>query len=560
MSASRDGAATPAVSAAAAPDDAAPDTDRDQIAPELIPHDHVALHVPKRAPVLLATGLGMMMQSLDSTIANVALPHMQASLSATQDNVTWILTSYVLASAVALPLTGWLVDQVGSKRLLLTSVFLFTLASALCGAAQNLPQMVIFRVIQGLAGAFLLPLAQTILLDVSTPRERPRLMMLFTQLVMIAPIMGPVLGGYLTENLGWRWAFYINVPVGALCIFLLLVYMPATKTRKRPFDLFGWALVTVALAAMQLMLDRGGQLDWFESGEIVVYLVLLLCAGWMAVIHIGTARHPVFSRNIFMDRNFFVSLILTGFVGVVMMAMMALLPTLLQSLYGYPAVEAGLLLTPRGVGMLLSTALLGRYMARLDQRLLLFTGLALMGVSLLMMSGWGLTVPVSVIVATGVLQGFALSLTFVPLNIIGYATLPPALRTDAVSVSNLVRNMGASIGVAICTVMLSRGIQTNHAELGQRIDTGGLPVSLEQLEPLGPAREAALRMADGVVNQQAAMIAYDNDFLMIGVFCLVLLPLMLIVRKPPRLGAASGPGSGPASGNAAASAAAGAAH
>lgn len=532
MSASREGPVTPPGSADA--DGTAPEAERDEISPELIPHDHVALHVPKRAPVLLATGLGMMMQSLDSTIANVALPHMQASLSASQDSVTWILTSYVLASAVALPLTGWLVDQIGSKRLLLISVFLFTLASALCGAAQNLPQMVIFRVIQGLAGAFLLPLAQTILLDVSTPRERPRLMMLFTQLVMIAPIMGPVLGGYLTENLGWRWAFYINLPVGALCIFLLLAYMPATKTRKRPFDLFGWGLVTVALTALQLMLDRGGQLDWFESGEIVVYLVLMLCAGWMAVIHIGTARHPIFSRAIFRDRNFFVSLILTGLVGVVMMAMMALLPTLLQSLYGYPAIEAGLLLTPRGIGMLLSTALLGRHLSRIDQRLLLFVGLGLMGVSLLMMSGWGPHMPVGVIVATGVFQGFALSLTFVPLNIIAYATLPPALRTDAVSVNHLVRNMGSSLGVAICTVLLSRGIQTNHAELGQRIDASGLPVGFEQLEPLAQAREAALRIADGMVNQQAAMIAYNNDFLLIGMFCLVLLPLMLIVRKPPR--------------------------
>jgi len=515
--------------------------ERDEILPELIPHDHVALHVPKRAPVLTAVVLGMSMQSLDATIANVALPHMQATLSATQDTVTWILTSYVLAAAVALPLTGWLVDQFGSKRLLLFSVITFTLASAMCGAAQNLTQMVLFRVMQGLAGAFLLPLAQTIMLDVSTPRERPRLMMIFTQVVMIAPIMGPVLGGYLTENLGWRWAFYINVPVGALCIFLVLAYMPATRTRKRPFDLFGWALVAVAMTAVQLMLDRGGQRDWFDSGEIFFYLVLALCAAWMAVVHIGTAAHPIFNPAVFKDRNFFVALVLMWLIGLVMMSMMALMPSLLQSLYGYTTIDAGMLMTPRGVGMILSTFLLGRHMQRMDQRLLLIAGLGLTGVSMLMMSTWALDMPVSVIIATGVLQGLALSFTFVPLNIVGFATLDPALRTDAVSLSNLVRNIGSSVGVAVCTVLLSRGIQINHAELGERIDLSGLPVSLDQLAPLGSAREAAMRVADGLVNQQAAMIAYDNDFLIMGGFCLLLLPLMLIVKKPPRIPAAPGP-------------------
>ena len=294
-----------------------------------MPSANVPALLVKNRPLLL-TGVmaAMIMQTLDATIANVALPHMSASLGATRDTITWVLTSYVLASAVVLPLSGWLVDRVGIRRMMLSSVMLFTIASMLCGVAQSIDQMVLFRVLQGLAGAFLGPLAQTIILDSSTVAERPKMMAIYTQGIMLGPISGPIIGGYLTDNFNWRWVFFVNLPVGVLCFVLLLFYLPKTPLRERKIDLFGWILIAAAVSGLQLVLDRGQDQDWFSSPEIVIEAVVAASCAWMAVVHLATAQTPLFPKALFRDRNFTVGMVFFGLMGMVMMSVMALLPGL----------------------------------------------------------------------------------------------------------------------------------------------------------------------------------------------------------------------------------------
>ncbi|OYX95808.1 MAG: EmrB/QacA family drug resistance transporter [Novosphingobium sp. 17-62-19] len=487
-----------------------------------------------RTLMLIGTMAAMVMYTLDTTIANVALPHMTASLSATQDTITWVLTSYVLASAVALPLAGWLVDRLGIRMMMLASVLLFTIASMLCGIAQSLEQMVLFRVLQGLAGAFLSPLAQTVTLDSSTAAERPRMMGIYTQGVMLGPITGPIIGGYLTDNFSWRWVFYVNLPVGLLCFALLFLYLPRTPTRARKVDLTGWFLVAITVSAVQLILDRGLTLDWFASAEIVTYAVLALSAGWLAAFHLSGARQPLFPTAMFRDRNFTVGLAFMFLIGLVMMSVMALLPGLLQQIYGYTPMQAGMLLAPRGIGMLASIMLFGRYMAKMDPRLLLAFGLLLMAASMWMMTGWSIEMPHGPIIAAGLLQGLGLSFTFMPMNLISFATLPAQYRTDASSLANLMRNLGSSIGISAASVELARNIQINHAELGAHITRTIAPFNLDQITAYGDAGEVGLRIIDGMVNQQAAMIAYINDFYAMAVACLAAIPLLFLVRTAKR--------------------------
>ncbi len=485
--------------------------------------------------LLVGVMAAMLMQTLDTTIANVALPHMSASLGATRDTITWVLTSYVLASAVVLPLSGWLVDRVGIRMMMLGSVVLFTTASMLCGVAQSLDQMVLFRILQGLAGAFLGPLAQTVILDCSTAAERPRMMAVYTQGVMLGPISGPIIGGYLTDNFNWRWVFYVNLPVGVVCFALLLLYLPRTPRRERKIDLLGWLLIAVAVSALQLVLDRGQDHDWFSSPEIVIEAVLAGSCLWMALVHLTTARAPLFPRDIFLDRNFSIGLVFFGLLGLMMMSVMALLPELLQQIYGYNPFQSGILLVPRGVGMLASMVVLGRLTAKVDPRLQLGCGLALMSLSLWMMAHWSIDMPQTPIVISGLIQGVGLSFAFVPVNMITFATLPPRHRTDASGLTNLLRNVGSSVGIAAATVMVARNVQINHAEIGSRLPSMFSAFPGDMTSAFAPVTGMVLGTADAMVNQQAAMIAYLDDFMGMSMACLAVIPLLLLVKtgKPP---------------------------
>src|SRR4051794_38439303 len=305
-------------------------------APDVATHP---LPTGQRLIVTIGVMMAVLLQVLDTTIANVALPHMQASLSATQDTINWVLTSYIVASAIALPISGWLADKVGRKRLLLISVVMFTIASVLCATAVSLSEMVLFRALQGVGGAFIVPLAQATLFDINPREKHGQAMALFGGGVMIGPILGPVLGGWLTDNYNWRWVFLVNLPVGILCVLIMMRFMPKTETHQRKFDMFGFALLAIALGALQLFLDRGEQNDWFQSWETILEAGLALGAGWMFVVHMVTAKHPLFDREIFTDRNFATSVVFMAVTGVLLLGGLALLPPLLQNLYGYSVLQ-----------------------------------------------------------------------------------------------------------------------------------------------------------------------------------------------------------------------------
>lgn len=504
--------------------------------PPPVAHDPDSPRIVSRNRPLLLVGAmaAMTMYTLDSTIANVALPHMSAALGATQDTVTWVLTSYVLASAVALPVAGFLVDTLGLRRMMLMAVALFTVASMACGAAQNIEQMVAFRIIQGFAGAFLSPLAQTVTLDSCTEAERPKMMAIYSQGIMLGPIAGPIVGGWLTDNLDWRWVFYVNLPVGVLCFLLLAIFLPSMPTERRRVDLVGWGLVVLTVSALQLILDRGQTVDWFASAEIVIYAVLAAGGGWLAFFHLSGAPNPLFPLALFRDRNFTIAMALMFLMGLVMMSVMAMLPGLLQQVYGYTALQSGLLVMPRGIGMLVTVTALAPIITRVDTRILLLAGLLLMGASTWMMTGWSIDMPRLPIVAAGLVQGFGLAFTFIPMNLIAFATLAPRFRTDAASMITLMRNLGSSIGIAISSVALSRSIQVNHAELGAHVTPAAVPFNLDRITAFGPAGEAALRMVDGMVNLQAVMISYINVFYAMGLACFIATPMLLLVRTAAR--------------------------
>jgi DHA2 family multidrug resistance protein len=487
---------------------------------------------PQRALVTIAVILAMLMQVLDTTIANVALPHMQTSLGATRETVSWVLTSYIVASAIAIPITGWLAEKVGRKRLFVWSVIAFTLASMLCAMAQNLSEMVMFRAVQGVAGAFLVPLAQAVMFDINPPEKHGRAMALFGAGVMIGPILGPVLGGWLTDSYNWRWVFLINLPVGLMALALMLRFMPATPKSTRRFDLFGFALIALALGGLQLMLDRGEQLDWFASWEIWIECGIAVAGAWMFTVHMLTARDPIFEPAMFRDRNFATGLLFMAVLGIMLLAGLALLPPLLQGLFGYSVLQSGFLTAPRGVGTLISMLVVGRLVGKVDARLLILSGMALMALSLWQMSGFSLDMDRRPIVVSGIIQGFALGFLFVPLNTIAFGTIAPKYRTTAASLLNLARNMGGSIGISVVTVLLARNLQVSHSDLAAHVTQYSLPpVSPAIVQGAPPLTDAALAMLDAEINRQALMIAYIDDFHLMMIITLLAVPLLLLLRK-----------------------------
>jgi DHA2 family multidrug resistance protein len=499
---------------------------------------HHQLSPIRHALVTAAVILGMLMQVLDTTIANVALPHMQATLGATRETISWVLTSYIVASAIAIPITGWLADRVGRKKLFVWSVIAFTIASLLCAMAQNLTEMVIFRAVQGVAGAFIVPLAQATLFDINPREKHGQAMALFGAGVMIGPIAGPVLGGWLTDAYNWRWVFLINLPVGALAALLMARCMPAIPKSLRRFDLFGFALLAVALAGLQLMLDRGEQLDWFASWEIRIEAGLAIAGLWMFGVHMLTSPRPIFDRHMFADRNFTTGLLFMAMMGLMLFAGLALLPPLLQTLLGYSVLQSGFLTAPRGVGTLVSMIVVGRLVGRIDARLLILIGIGLMALSLRQMSGFSLDMDTRPVIVSGLVQGLALGLIFVPLNTVAFGTLDPGYRTTAAALFNLSRSIGGSIGISIMTLLLARNLQVSHSDLAAHITQYSLPpVSPAIVQGAPPVTDTAIAMLDLEINRQALMIAYIDDFKLMMIVSLLAIPLLLLLRKG-RAGAA----------------------
>ena len=502
---------------------------------------HIATH-PLPAGDRLIVTIGVMMavllQVLDTTIANVALPHMQADLSASQDQINWVLTSYIVASAIALPISGWLADRVGRKRLLLVSVVCFTVASVLCATATSLTEMVVFRAFQGVSGAFIVPLAQATLFDINPREKHGQAMALFGGGVMIGPILGPVLGGWLTDNYNWRWVFLVNLPVGILCTLIMLRFMPKTDTQRRHFDMLGFILLALALAGLQLFLDRGEQQDWLSSWEIRIELGLAIGATWMFLVHMITAKDPLFDRSMFKDRNFATGMVFMAVTGVLLLAGLALLPPLLQNLYGYSVLQSGFLTAPRGVGTLISMLAAGRLTGKVDARLLVGIGVCFMGISLYMMTGFALDQPSRPVIMSGVVQGLGLGLIFVPLQSLAFQTLAARARTTAAALLNLSRNVGGSIGISVVSTQLVRLTQISHADLAHNITEQTIPTLdpsiLQTVFPVaGPAALAYINME---INRQALFIAYLDDFKLMMLITFAVLPLLLFMQKGNQAG------------------------
>lgn len=496
-------------------------------------HDVPELETGNYPLMIIGVMAASLLQILDTTIANVALPHMQSSLGATVDTITWVLTSYIIASAVALPLTGWLADRIGARTLFIGSVAGFITASMLCGIAQNLEEMVLFRALQGVAGAFIAPLSQSFMLDATRPSRHPQIMALWGMGIMIGPILGPILGGWLTETANWRWVFFVNLPVGVASLAILIAYLPKRAKRRRRFDLAGFMLLAVALASFQLMLDRGQQEDWLASPEIWVYLFLMLSATWIAVIHFATARAPMFDRALFADRNFAIALAFMVVIGIVMFAVMALLPPMLQNLFGYGVIDTGIVLMPRGVGILVSMQVSGLLMRRgIDARPVVASGFLICALSLWQMAHWSLAVDEMHVIISGLLQGLGMGLVFIPLQVSAFATLSPAQRTDGSSLLNLFRSLGASAGIAWMTVLLARNIQTSHEDLGANITAGtGSIVDFSTTDRFQMLGDTAMTIINAEVNRQAAMIAYIDDFWLMMWITLAAAPLALLMRR-----------------------------
>lgn len=496
--------------------------------------ERAALFTRNRPLLTIGVMAATIMQILDSTIVNVALRDMTASLGATADTITWVLTSYIVASAVAIPLTGWLADRIGSRNLFLGAVIGFVIASMLCGLATNLPEMVIFRIFQGIAAAFMNPLSQTVMMDINPPSKQAGAMSIWGMGIMVGPILGPVIGGWLTDNYNWRWCFYVNVPIGVVCFAILWALLPSRQITRRGFDLFGFAMLAVAISVFQLMLDRGQTQDWFSSWEVWTEGMVALGAAWLFFVQLLTAKNPMFDRALFLNRNLLTGIGFMLVIGVLMTATLALLPPMLQSLYGYPVLDAGILLMPRGIGIVASMYVAGQLMKRnVDPRLMVGGGLLIAAWSLYDMTGWTIEMSAQPFIVTGLVQGIGLGLVFIPLNIMAFGTLSPKYRTEASSLMNLARNIGGSVGISVVTALLARNIQTSHSELGQHIPDPGLVASDPVASSLtGGSTDAALAIADGIVNAQAAMIAYLDDFKLMMILTLCAVPLVLVLRRP----------------------------
>jgi len=490
-------------------------------------------HAQHRGLITASVMLASLMQSLDNTIANVALPHIQGSLSATQDQMTWILTSYIVAAAITIPLCGWLAGRVGRRRVFLYSVAGFTLASALCGMAATLPEIVLARLFQGVCGAALVPMSQAVLLDINPPEEHARAMSMWITAVVVGPILGPILGGWLTENYNWRWVFFINVPFGLLAFAGIAAYMRETETHVSRFDFFGFSTLSIAIGALQIMLDRGQVKDWFNSTEIWIEAVICALATYLFVLHMLTTDKPAFVRPaLFKDRNFLTGSVFIFVVGVVLFACLALMPPLLQNLMGYPVVLTGLVTAPRGVGMFLAMFVVGRLVGRVDTRLIIATGFLLTAYSLMVMTTFNTGMDTWPVVWSGLVQGVGTGLVYVPLAAVTFATLSSAYRNEGTAMFNLLRNVGSSVGISTVQALLTRNTQIMHSRLAEQVTPFGHGLGAwTQAELTGPGSLARINQ---VVTAQAEMIAYNNDFQLMMILTLCVVPLVALLRVGKR--------------------------
>jgi DHA2 family multidrug resistance protein len=496
------------------------------------------LHGTRLIVVTLCAIAATVMQALDSTIANVALPYMQGSMAASQDEINWVLTSYIVATAIMTAPVGFLASRFGRTRLFLTSIIGFTIASVLCGAAQSLAQIVLFRILQGGFSAALVPISQGMMYEIYPPAKRSSAMALWGMGVMVGPVLGPILGGWLTENYNWRWVFFINVPFGVLATLGLIVALKDTPHSKTRLDWTGFAALSLGVGALQTLLDRGETLDWFSSGEIQIEALLTAIGFYIFIVQSALAPKPFLSPRLFRDRNFFSSVLIMFLLGGMLYASMALLAPYLQVLMNYPVATAGLVMAPRGVGAMTAALVVGRIMDKVGVRTVMLVGFVFVTVSLYSMTSWTPDVSEFSIAATGFLQGLGTSSITVPLSAIAFATLPLELRLEGTSVFSLLRNIGSSIGISVTAALLTVNTQLNHAIISaavtpfNRFLQTGAP-----LEFWNPALTRGAAALDAVITRQSTIIAYADDFKLLLILTIVAAPLTLLIRtsriKPP---------------------------
>jgi len=517
--------------------------------------------VANRGIITVCAMIATLMQALDSTIANVALPYMQGSLAATSDQITWVLTSYIVAAAIMTAPVGWLGARFGRKTLFIVCLVGFTVASMLCGIAQSLTEMVLFRLLQGVFGAALVPLSQATMLDIYPPEQRGSAMAVWGMGVMVGPILGPTLGGYLTELYNWRWVFYVNLPFGVIATAGMVIFLPKGRVQSElKFDWTGFAVLALGVGALQLMLDRGETKDWFGSAEVITEAVLACVGLYLFVVHMVLAEKPFLPVTIFKDRNFAASLVVMFSVGMVLLATSALLAPWLQNLGGYPVEAAGLLMAPRGLGTMAAMLVAGRLSNRVDPRLLIALGIVLLSFTLWQQTGWTPAVSQWDLVTNTVIQGAGLGFVFIPLQVIAFATVPAQFRGDGTALLALFRNVGSAIGVSLTSTLLARNLQVAHANLsesvtpfnralqvgrfvqpilnpvhpllnGQVVVPGGIMPMGQMLNPL----TAPAQFLDSIINQQALAIAYLDDFKFLLLTTLPTLLLLLLMRRPAKV-------------------------
>jgi DHA2 family multidrug resistance protein len=479
-----------------------------------------------RALITISVMLASILQTLDNTIANVVLPHIQGSLSATQEQTGWVLTSYIVAAAVATPLAGWIAGPLGRRKVFTGSIAAFTIASALCGISQTLSQLVLFRVIQGVAGAALVPLSQAVLLDIYPREQHGRATAMWAMGITIGPILGPVLGGWLTEIHSWRWVFFINLPFGILAMFGVMSFVPESRSKFSPFDFFGFAMLSLAIGGLQIMLDRGQLLDWFSSTEIIAEMVVVGLASYLFLVHSLTSRQPFVSLSLFADRNFSIGCVLMFVLSI--SPTLTLTPPLLQNLMHYPVITTGLVTAPRGIGIITSMMTVGRLIGYVDARILIAAGLGVTAFSIRGMTGFSPQMNSWPVVWTSFLQGAGMGFMYVPLASAAFATLRPDLRNEGTSMFSLIRNIGSSIGIAVFMALLTRNTQIMHARLGEYVTP--YDASTRSYFGFGDVSTSGLHSLNVLVSQQAQMIAYNNDFQLLFVLLLISTPLVLLLK------------------------------
>lgn len=496
---------------------------------------------PRQRVFLTASAMiASIMMALDSTIANVALPEIQGGFGASQEQIAWVLTSYLVSSAIATPLAGALVPRLGFRRVYVLCIFGFLGSSLLCGFATSLPQLVLFRFLQGFTGAGFFPLSQALMLDIY-PRERHgQAMAVFGTGVMVGPTVGPVLGGFITDAFGWRWIFLINVPFGLVALAGMMIFLPKVeRDRATPFDFLGFGLLSIAIACLQLVLDRGEAKDWFASTEIIIEATLAGLCGYLFLVHVLTARHPFLDPAVFRDRNFSAGVLVILVLGMLMLSAVFVIPPYLQHLRGYTVFDTGLILAPRGIAMMAGMFLTGRLITRFDPRAILLTGTLINLLALYEMRHFTLETPISTVVWTGMLQSFGLGLLFVPVNVMTFATLSATLRPVGTSLYHLTRGVGNSLGVALVVGVITRGTDNNLMSIADHItpfnpllSSGALPPEFTMTDTM------SIKLMQLEIIRQAAMIAYNNAFILQILISLLILPLLLIQRPPPRVASA----------------------